>query len=454
MKISISPIERDSQALPDGRYLLAALKAEDEKTANEVIDALRGAGLDNLSIVDEPPFFPADTAAEPDVSSLFADESPAEGAAFEQVNASSAEVQKIVLTSDYDAPWPEDGYRGDYRNAYKHIVDKLHGIEPKTDQGDTITVAMITKIERPKKIGKKAWQAVVDHLCEEMTCFGYAHDWFASNGYVHAFLSDQVTLNTGGLKALQTDTFAVDGNKQMTLFTEVFIGVAVRLIGKAGTAGLAIAIAFDAAYKIARATQPDVKAKITDAVDRMQVELTEQFGKLLDGNDHSYTTLIGNWGKLSAFAGLLHGGMKWPKDGSEARRLAALAFHATVTPELIKLTKWRTMLGRSVKAGKNDHARQFHPEKGDYHLYTHAEYQGWLIGWWRMEYYLGYYYVERTPVGPITHFEEAPRVVQAKVFGVDQCNPVNPQLKMPAGFLLYPKAKQYQDWEMSSAILS
>ena len=350
---------------------------------------------------------------------------------FARVNSVVDEFEKIFTTPASGIDWPETKYADDRLEIYQYIVQQLGGVEPYKDHGDTIGTADIDRIKNEKPWDVNVWNEVTDHLRTELKFFKFSKDWFADNGHVKTFCSDQAFMNYIFIDTVNDTYLKVSAKKGITIFLDVLMSLVGKSIALAGPEGQVLAIVLSTAWMVAKSSQ-GASSKVSTKIVEAKTSLADQYAKTINGVIACKLMLYNDWGKLQTFGQLVtKHGLKWPDDPRKMHANASVAYHRYAMQLLLPVSEWPLIVSVARK-GKAHQKRRWNPEKGNYHFYTHAENQGGCKGWWYLEFYIGkIMYVDLTPVGI-----EAPKKLQRKLFGVDQSNIADPQLHLSAGFYL------------------
>jgi hypothetical protein len=349
---------------------------------------------------------------------------------FAEVTSVSEKLARIFTTGPSGIDWPETKYSGSQEEIYRYIVEQLKGIEPYRDHGETIGPADIDRIKNPRRWDDKAWGAVTEHLRTELKFFQFARNWYGDNGHVKTFCLDQAFMNYIFIDTVNDVYLKVPGQKEIVIFLDALMNVVSKTISLAGTEGKVLGIVLSTAWIVAKGA--GAANRIATQVVQAKTQLANQFGKAIEGVVGCKIKLYGDWGKLQEFGRMLatHE-LVWPEDPRKMHVKAAVAYHAYAMQLLLPLSNWPLIISVARKGTANQ-KRRWEPQKGNYHLYTHAENQGGCKGWWYLEYFIGsVHYLDLEP-----YADEAPKNLQRKLFGLSQSNIADPELNINPGFYL------------------
>ena len=350
---------------------------------------------------------------------------------FAEVTSVSEQLAKIFTSGPSGIDWPETKYSGIQEKIYRYIVEQLKGIEPYKDYGETISPADIDRIQNKKGWDKKAWNEVTDHLRAELKYFQFAKEWYGDNGHVKTFCMDQAFMNYIFIDTVNDTYLKVPSDKGITIFLDALMNVVSKSVSLAGPEGKVLGIVLSTAWIIAKGTM-GANSKIATQIVRAKTDLAGEYGRAIEGVVGCKLKLYKDWGKLQEFGQMIatHE-LQWPVDPRKFHVKASVAYHAYAMQLLLPLSNWPFVISVAQK-GKANQKRRWEPQKGNYHLYTHAENQGGCKGWWYLEYFLGnVHYLDLEP-----YADEAPKNLQRKMFGLSQSNIADPELNINPGFYL------------------
>ncbi len=365
-------------------------------------------------------------------------------------------VKKILEARPSGIDFPEKTYDGDRRLAYDSICAQL-GKQPYLDHGNSLTLASFHDVKKPTAppIDQYAWDEVLSHLKTEVTYFGFASKWFDNGGHLRNTLRDQVFFDLDFATRLNHAYGLVpDDSKPMTLFADIAMTIAGRIIGTiAPTAGFMLGTIWTIAQSGGGSGSGGViKAAIREIVNG----ITKALSNSIDAVEACHGAILGDCGNLFAFGALVNDGtLVWPTDGKPIRRAHAVGFHYECLRSLTKVKSeaetYRSLYEEQVwgviqrqtyvpKPGK----RHFDARTGILYENTGTKDCG---NYPQTQYFLGQlhrdYHEEH---GWFDHVRIAPATLAVKLFGTDDSDPTDPQLKIPFSFL---ESKQHRKgWDL------
>ena len=407
-----------------------ALADFDEDMAKAVSEAIAAFGNASFRLTAEP--LTLDPPAPVPAGDVLTEEEEA------RFPRSDMDLSKVLLNL-LDGPatgqkFPEELYKGEAAKLHPRILKMLNKHRPipiYQDAGRTISEADVNALKMPHTASKKAWDRIIGDLRSELRGFRYTKEYFGDSGHYRNFWRDQSFLNAQFLQFVNDKYLTVKESALVHLLLDAMIRSAGVLIGLSGPTGKFVAAGLQALFAFALKTG-DARGKISGEIADLSKELANEFEGVITSCEKARVELNGDWGKLGAFSKLVsERTIQWPDLTHDMRAAASIAFQRTAFQALLPHFKYGYICWANVKA--SPHAkRKFDPKTGIYKLTTHAEYQGWLKGWWCRVYEMG----GMVHIDMETYFEPMPKHVQEKLFGLNTHSAVDPQLKLPAGFYL------------------
>ncbi len=369
------------------------------------------------------------------------------------------EIGKILAAEPSGMDFPEKTYDPARKTAYDSICQQL-GREPMVDQGKVLTLGSFVDVKKPKRprIDPTIWNEVIGHLKDEVEFFGFARKWFGDGGHIRNCLRDQVFLDKDFADRLNTAYGLVPSPKtQITLFANLAMAIATRIISVSNPfAGFALSTIWSIAMQVGGGGS---EGEIRAAIDEIKLGVTKRFSDTIEVVENCLGAILTDWGNLGSFGKMIKGDkIEWPVDGKPIRIAHAIGFHyeclrsltaikakAETHSDLYSKSTWGVIRGRtsSDKPVKrhfdwNNGILKEASGKKDCNRYPYVHrFMGGMTAAWQDDY------------GWHTHGKVASISLSKKMFGGDQTDPIDPQLKISDSFL--ETVKNRNGWELGYA---
>ena len=454
------------QKMPEVPRVIAVLDnatAEDEATVRAAIDELSVKDMQVVSgvIVVTPLFDPGSHVlnAPIDDPDFYGTTAPDLASLDATIDDLTKKLQEIIEAKSTGIPFPETQYTGDHAKAYE-LLCELIGRAPMDDKGTVLYPSDAEKyLDHPReRVPKDAWNDVVSHLAREIRIFRLETDWFGDGGHLRNALRDQQFFDYSFVDFINDTYLTLPDDKEISLLMDVFMGTAIRAI--ATVAGPAMGAVASAIWTVSKAYLPNPKARIDAEIKAIKSEIATAFLSSIKTYEKADTTISTDWGLLDKFGTLvLCNELVWPRDLTPVREASAYAFQFCTMRSLLHFYSTTTGLLQTevfgvvqqLRYSKNPRKRQWK----NYHLYTHSEKHS-KCGVTKNCYYdcyLGSSITTTLTTGPPqTIYVEAPKALQAKLFGDKTRSETDPQFNIEPGFLIYPKSKVRSGWSLPQVL--
>jgi hypothetical protein len=215
-------------------------------------------------------------------------------------------LRDLLTTSQYDLPWPEDGYTGGQLDAYRYILSRIPGGTP-PNHGTITEPAVIQGIAYPNGAAFTATDldAVQAHLLLEIDHFVTADRWFGIGGIISTINTLIGEVSTNDLiSAAALMSIPPDSSDTVSILLDTIFGVLVAVISAIPDVGPVIAAVISVAWTTAQAIMAPQRTDqpITVAVAGMADTLNHYLENVVQATAAQRDTLFGNWGRLSEFS--------------------------------------------------------------------------------------------------------------------------------------------------------
>lgn len=381
---------------------------------------------------------------------------PPRGADWGLASDVTDKVKKILEAKPSGIDFPEKAYGGDRHLAYESICAQL-GKEPYKDRGNTLSLASFQDVKKPvrPRIGRAAWDEVLSHLKTEVTYFGFANKWFDDGGHLRNTLRDQVFFDLDFATRLNHAYGLVpDNSKPMTLYADIAMSIAGRIIGEFVPMA---AFMLGTIWTIAKSAGGGGSGGVIQAAIREIVKgITKDLSNSIDAVETCHGAILADCGNLFAFGAMVDDGtLVWPTDGKPIRRAHAVGFHYECLRSLTKVKSeaetYRTHYEEQVWGViqrqthvKSPGTRHFDAKTGILYEATGKKDCG---SYPQAQFFLGQLHRDYSEEhGWFDHVKIAPASLAVKLFGTDDSDPTDPQLKIPLSFL--ENKKNRKGWDL------
>lgn len=221
-----------------------------------------------------------------------------------QVSDLATLLSDLAQSPKYDAPWLEDSYSGEHKDAYDYILRQLRSA-PKLGSvsGDLVLV-----IDYPagKNFSEAVFLDVRKHLVEECVYFADLQLWYGSNG-IFAQINAQIAISFQA--ALTSAQALMSIQPEQTILMEVLDTVfsdIAAIVGAIPVYGNAIAAVINVGWSIAKIVvdasnpnQSDTPLVVT--VAQLSDTMLKYLAQQTDSVSTQHHVIGANWGRLKQF---------------------------------------------------------------------------------------------------------------------------------------------------------
>ena len=451
--------------MPEVPRVIAVLADATEQDLATVSTALAALSLDDMevregTIVFSPvsarsaPAFDA-PVADPDFYGCTASRLAALDASVDDL---TKKLLQIIEAKSTGIAFPETRYTGDHKTAYESLC-RLLGRVPMEDKGAVLYPSDADKfLDHPRDgVAKDVWNEVVSHLSREIRLFKQETAWFGDGGHLRNALRDKQFFDYGFVDFINDTYLKLPDSKAISLAMDVFMSTAIRAIGvAAGPATGAIAAAL---WTVGKAYLPNPQGRIDAQIKVIRSEISAAFLASIKTYENTDKMLATDWGLLDRFGTLiLDDKLEWPRDLTSVREAGAYAFQYCTLRSLLHLYSMTVFpqigtfgVVQRLRFSKRPTKREWK----NYHLYTHSEPRK-RCGVTKNCYYecfLGSSITTPVTTGrPVTVYADAPKALQAKLFGTSTKSETDPQFKIDPGFLILPKGTARSGWHLPQVL--
>ncbi len=428
--------------VPEAIRIVAGIEFDNDAQLKTTNTAISQSGLKGFTLKPSPLEFEVPSTLNFDVAPSLGLEASAIDSIYKRVGSTASKLADIFSSKASGKDWDELGYKDKDKTVYDYIVTALDHKEPYKDQGRTISEAKLSGVDPDPSWDSDtlaAFTGVKKHLETELSYFRFLRDWYGDTGHVRGFMKDQMFLNYSFVDTVNENYLDLKRDQALVLNLESLLGLVTKAVG---TQSEMIATMIDSVFKVAKEHMQFPPVNTTIA--KIKTELSSSYAKLLDQTEAGYARVLGDWGKLQAFGTMVDKEeLVWPTIAKPMRVAASIAYHTYALSQLLRFTDWRNIIAEASNASMKD-KRKFNPASGDYKLYSSPKDQGGCKGVWRNIFYLGRMESTGKQLMPV----DAPKKLQAKLFGVNQSDAADPQLKLPASFYTQPKSAIRSGWDL------
>ena len=220
-------------------------------------------------------------------------------------NELSIWLNNLMLSPEYDDPWPEDSYAGGKLKAYDYILSFFPGEGPikngrmlESERLDVIRYAA------DKGFTEEEFDEVKDHLLLEVGYFKTANKWFDVDGIMDAIYRGVAILSTNDLiEAAEYMAIPPETSKVWAILDEIFGGI-TAILSAIPVVGSYISAAIHIAWSTVKASLPGIPASAP--IEATVAELADGLNKFLENmetaSEIQKRTLFTNFGRLKQFS--------------------------------------------------------------------------------------------------------------------------------------------------------
>lgn len=213
-------------------------------------------------------------------------------------------LHDLLLTSKFDAPWPEDSYSGEQKDVYEYFLTQL----PSAPKDGNLSPGLVEDVDYPsdKPFSKDVFNEVKRHLHDECIYIEDAQQWFGING-IFAAINSQISIVSGPALTAAASLMSIQPEQTilMEVLDTIFSDIA-SLVAVIPVYGPFISAAIRVTWSIAKisidASQPHqtntpIQATVAEMADVLNKYLDQQVIAVAA----QFKMIKGNWGKLQAF---------------------------------------------------------------------------------------------------------------------------------------------------------
>jgi hypothetical protein len=213
-------------------------------------------------------------------------------------------LHDLLVTTKFDAPWPEDNYSGEQKAVYDYFLTQL----PSAPKDGNLSPGFVEDVDYPsdKPFSQDVFNAVKRHLHDECIYFEDAQQWFGING-IFAAINSQIAIVSGPSLIAAANLMSIEPEQTilMEVLDTIFSDIA-SLIAIIPVYGAAISAAIRVTWSIAKvlvdAANPHqsntpIQARVADMADVLNAYLDQQVIAVAA----EFKLIKGNWGKLQSF---------------------------------------------------------------------------------------------------------------------------------------------------------